>query len=178
LEQLSATDVAQGGCLILVPLTVAQIASLENLIPSKINLLAHLAQKDIMILWPEQINQETRATNVRWADTVTSWKLQTRPLGATIARQVGTKTRKGSVLTTRTMGAKLVFLVDTVIWVQLSLAQCVKTATLEDGQRKRHWARYRHRGTGANRVLRVLFQLLLEQAASARVNHVQLEVHK
>ena len=108
-------DAAQDGCLIVVPLTVAQIVELDFLILIKMQLLAHHAQKDIMILWPEQINQETRATNVRWADTVTSWKLQTRPLGATIARQVGTKTRKGSVLTTRTMGAKLVFLVDTVI---------------------------------------------------------------
>jgi hypothetical protein len=108
-------DAAQDGCLTVVPLTVAQIVKLDSLIQIKMLLLAYLARKDIMIPWPEQINQETRATNVRWADMVTSRKLQTRPLGATIARQVGTKTRKGSVLITRTLGAKLVLLVDTAI---------------------------------------------------------------
>jgi len=108
-------DAAQDGCLTVVPLTVAQIVELDFLILIKMQLLAHHAQKDIMILWPEQINQETRATNVRWADTVTFRKLQTRPLGATIARQVGTKTWQGSVLKPRMMGAKLVLLADTAI---------------------------------------------------------------
>jgi hypothetical protein len=108
-------DAAQDGCLTVVPLTVAQIVELDSLIQIKMLILAYLARKDIMILRPEQINQETRATNVRWADTVTSRKLQTRPLGATIARQVGTKTWQGSVLKTRMMGAKLVLPAGTAI---------------------------------------------------------------
>jgi len=59
------SDAARVGYLITFPLTVVQIAVLGSLIQIKMQILVYLARKDTMILWPEQIDPEIPATNVK-----------------------------------------------------------------------------------------------------------------